>query len=104
MPISNRAISNALPPWLTKINGTPVKGIRPNIDDMLINDWAVTSITIPRVRSLPKESLILEEILIPQRASTANKITSRLEPIKPNSSATTAKMESPIASGRKLNF
>ncbi len=100
MPTSRRAIRRAVPPLLTKTRGVPESGNKASIEAILINDWDTISITIPSATSPLKESGALDAILRPLKANKRNKIINNDAPIKPNSSPATAKIESPIGSGK----
>ena len=104
IPVAPSAIASDEPPWLTKTNGRPVSGKKPVIAAILIKVCTAISITIPEASSLANKSGDLEAINKPlDRKNTKSKISTTL-PIKPNSSAKTAKIESPIGSVRYWNF
>ena len=94
----------AVPPLLTNTRGVPDNGKRANIEAILINDWEIISITIPKANSPLKESGALPAIRRPLRVKSKNKIIRADAPMNPNSSPATAKMESPIGSGKYPNF
>ena len=104
IPTEERVKNNAVPPWLTKSKGIPDRGKTPSIADILKNDCDNISITIPKVKSPPNKSGLLLAILNPWKVKKRKNKISKTLPTKPNSSAATAKMESPTGSGRKSNF
>lgn len=93
-----------VPPCDTNGKVIPDRGSTPSMAPMFTNAWAVIIITSPTIMSLPNGSEILEAIFSPRVAKNTKRIMSTVAPVNPNSSASTAKIESPIGSGKKLNF
>lgn len=100
MPAAPKVIINAVPPWLIKSSGIPDNGIMPSMEAIFINDSMIISIAIPIAVSPPNMLGDLAPILKDLKRKRRKSKISTMLPTKPNSSACTAKMESPIGSGR----
>ena len=100
MPAAAKVMISAEPPWLTKRSGTPDKGTKPNIAAIFKKDSVTMSMQKPTTTKPLKVSgafpLIRNELIANNRYS---KISDKL-PTKPNSSASTAKMESSVGCGK----
>lgn len=59
-PHAHNEKNSAVPPWLTKMSGSPESGKIPNIEAMFKNDCATIIIAIPSISSPPNVSLILK--------------------------------------------
>ena len=104
IPVAQSMTISAVPPWLMNNNGIPDIGIIPSMEDIFMNDSIIMSIAIPLDASLANISFDLTAILNELKINSKNKIIKVILPRKPNSYAQTAKMESPIGSGKYLNF
>ena len=82
----------------------PVKGKSPVIDPMFMNACRVIQEAIPTVAIFAKLSLILLAKAKQRQAKNKKSTTKKAAPINPSSSATTAKMESEMGSGKNPNF
>lgn len=67
-------------------------------------NWKLMAKVMPKARNLGKLSRLFFAMLKPFQAKRLIKTRIILVPTKPVSSAKIAKIESPIVSGRKLNF
>jgi hypothetical protein len=75
-----------------------------SIAEIFKYDWMIMSVIIPTTRYVPNRSCARTAIRYPCNVKSKYNRTIILEPTNPNSSAATAKIESPIGSGKKLNF
>ncbi len=103
IPISASDMKSDDPPWLINGKVMPERGMSPTIALIFTNAWDVIIITIPTTISLPKESGVCVAIFSPLKVKNMNKIMINDDPINPNSSLATAKIESPIGSGKRLS-
>jgi hypothetical protein len=104
IPTPKSAVKRAVPPWEINGRGTPVSGNIPSIDAMFIKACIKYIHVMPTIKYEPKESLTMRASLNPRTASAENRNSIILPPIIPSSSPMTANIESPIGSGKKLNF
>ncbi len=78
----------------------PVRGISPVIAPILTKAWRTNQEVMPTTVSCANLSGLFLAILNPFKANNKNKATNTLAPIKPNSSAVIAKIESLAGDGR----
>ena len=94
----------AVPPWEINKSGVPESGTIASMAAMFIKDCNTIKTTIPTIVYEPKGSGTLVAILSAWNANKIYKIIIVTDPTKPNSSDATAKIESPIGSGKNANF
>ena len=87
-------------PKLIKGNGIPVRGISPEMAEILTMAWPVIQAITPRVSNLPNWLWVFFAMLIKVRANIRKSESKIMAPTKPSSSTIIANMESPTGSGR----
>ena len=100
IPAPASAMTKAVPPWLTKRSGSPESGTTPIMADMFKNDSEMTRTPKPIAIMLAKA---LSDLFAIRNRLAPNNIYTRMSntpPIKPNSSAATANIESSVGCGR----
>ena len=85
-------------------SGTPVKGISPEMAAILIKVWIAITETNPTIISLANWPADFFAIIKPFTKNTPKIPIKEAVPINPSSSEITAKIESLIGSGKRLNL
>lgn len=98
--MAKSVITRLVPPKLIKGSGIPVNGTSDSMAAMLMTDWHIIQRVIPAATRRENMSGAALAILKPRYATTPSRPITTIEPIRPNSSAITAKIESFEASGR----
>ena len=84
--------------------GTPVAGKNELATDIFKNAWKQIEKVSPTAKSLPYISGHLDAITNPRCNNVQNSTSTRIHPMKPSSSPTTAKIKSVCASGNHASF
>ena len=100
IPALANDINMALPPWLMNVRGIPVSGATPSMEAMFMKASTDKNVEMPTARYEPKGSCVRAAIWKPRKAKKQNSAMMEVAPAKPSSSPATAKIESPIGSGR----
>jgi hypothetical protein len=97
-------VTRLLPPYEIKGRGMPVKGTKATIEAIFKNACPPIQAVIPVAKTFEKESGAFFAMVKPLNTKKTNNIITLTAPIRPNSSAMTAKIESVEASGRNKYF
>src|SRR5258706_12247535 len=103
IPIEQRSITKADPPYEINGKGTPVNGSSVVCAPRFITICAPKNAPIPPAKSFPKGSLVFIAMKNIRHKVPIKKPIITTDPKKPNSSAMIAKIESVVFSGRYAN-